>query len=91
MKKSWRIATDRQKTSDEFGILITHLFQHDGLDPKSVEAVIISSVVPPIMYSLEAMTIKYFEMRPLIVGPGIKTGMLIHYDNPKQVRRRSNR
>lgn len=85
LKKSWRIATDRQKTSDEFGILITQLFQHDGFDPESVGAVIISSVVPPIMYSLEAMTIKYFEMRPLIVGPGIKTGMLIHYDNPKQV------
>ncbi|WP_069650610.1 type III pantothenate kinase [Caloranaerobacter ferrireducens] len=83
--KYWRISTDKNKTSDEYGMLINQLFEYNGFKLNEVEAVIISSVVPPLMYSLQAMSIKYCNKEPLIVGPGIKTGMNIRYDNPKQV------
>lgn len=82
---SWRMSTDRNKTSDEYGVLISQLFDYNGLKLTDVESVIISSVVPPLMYSLQAMSIKYCNKEPLIIGPGIKTGMNIKYDNPKEV------
>lgn len=81
----WRVATDTQKTADEYGIIIKQMFTHQGYNIDEVEAVVISSVVPPIMYTLEHMTRKYFKREPLVVGPGIKTGMNIKYDNPKEV------
>lgn len=82
---SWRISTDRNKTSDEYGIMIDRLFEHNGLKLLDVEAVVISSVVPTLMYSLQAMSMKYCNKEPLIIGPGIKTGMNIKYDNPRAV------
>ncbi len=81
----WRISTDREKTSDEYGLLIDQLFKYNGINIADIEAVIISSVVPTLMYSLQAMSIKYFKKEPLIIGPGIKTGVNIKYDNPKEV------
>ena len=83
--KDWRISTDKEKTSDEYGVLINNLFQFDGLNLKDVSDVIISSVVPNVMHSLENFSIKYCKKQPLIVGPGVKTGLNIKYDNPKQV------
>ncbi len=81
----WRIATDKDKTSDEYSIVIHQFFQYNGLNIKDVKDVIISSVVPNIMYSLEHASRKLFKRDPLIVGSGIKTGMNIKYDDPKQV------
>ena len=81
----WRIATVKDRTSDEYGLLMEQIFKYHGLNPLDVEDVIISSVVPTLMYTLEAMSNKYFNCSPLIVGPGIKTGMNIRYDNPKEV------
>jgi type III pantothenate kinase len=82
---SWRMATDKSKTSDEYGMLVNQLFEYDGLDLNDVEDVIISSVVPPLMYSLQHMAYKYCKKEAMVVGPGIKTGVNIKYDNPKQV------
>lgn len=82
---SWRISTDAKKTSDEYGIQVTQLFSQHNLNPLDVEGIIISSVVPNIMHSLENMIKKCFKMNPIIVGPGIKTGINIKYDNPKEV------
>jgi type III pantothenate kinase len=81
----WRVATDTQKTADEYGIIIKQMFIHQGYNIDDVKAVIISSVVPPMMYTLEHMSRKYFKKEPLVVGPGIKTGMNIKIDNPKEV------
>jgi len=81
----WRISTDREKTSDEYGLIIVQLFKYNNVNIEDIEAVIISSVVPTLMYSLQAMSIKYFKKEPLIIGPGIKTGINIKYDNPKEV------
>ena len=83
--KNWRICTDIHKTSDEYGMLINNLLAYDKIDLKSIDDVIISSVVPNVMHALENFCIKYCEKKPMIVGPGIKTGLNIKYDNPKQV------
>lgn len=82
---SWRLSTDTKKTSDEYSIQLMQLFAQDELDPKQVKGIIISSVVPNIMHSLENMVRKSFDIEPIIVGPGIKTGINIRYDNPKEV------
>jgi type III pantothenate kinase len=81
----WRMATDKEKTSDEFGMFIVNLFKNEQLDMEEIEAVIISSVVPPIMYSLEHAIRKYLKVEPVTVGPGIKTGINIKYENPREV------
>ena len=81
----WRIATDKDRTSDEYGLLFEQIFKYHGLCPKDVENVIISSVVPTLMHTLPAMSIKYFNIDPIVVGPGVKTGMNIKYDNPREV------
>ena len=82
---SWRISTDTMKTSDEYSVQIMQLFNMSSLSHKEIEGIIISSVVPDIMHSLENMIRKCFEIEPVIVGPGIKTGINIKYDNPKEV------
>jgi len=81
----WRVKTDAEKTSDEYGMIIKQLFEIQGYKFSDIEAIVISSVVPPIMYTLEHMARKYLGKEPLIIGPGIKTGMNIKYDNPKEV------
>lgn len=81
----WRMSTTPPRTADEYGMVVINLFEKANLDYKNVKAVVISSVVPNIMYSLEHMIRKYFSVEPLIVGPGVKTGINIKYDNPKEV------
>lgn len=83
--KYWRISTDKSKTSDELGMLVNQLFEYEGLKLKDVTDVIISSVVPTIMYSLQHMTYKFCNKEAIVIGPGIKTGINIKYDNPRQV------
>ncbi|RYM04877.1 type III pantothenate kinase [Sporolactobacillus sp. THM7-7] len=85
LKYQWRISTDRDKTEDEFAIIIDNLFHGCGLSFADFNGVAISSVVPSIMFALERMCEKYFHVRPLIVGPGIKTGLNLKYDNPKEI------
>ena len=81
----WRLSTNDQRSADEYGIQVMHLFEHSGISIEEIEGVIISSVVPNIMYSLENMIKKYLRRDPIVVGPGIKTGINIKYDNPKEV------
>ncbi len=85
MVQHWRMSTDNSKSSDELGIFVTQLFNHEGFDTKDVSNVIISSVVPTIMYSLQHMSVNYFNTEAIVVGPGIKTGINVKYDNPRQV------
>lgn len=81
----WRLSTDSKRTADEYGIQVSQLFINSELTAAQIEGVIISSVVPDIMYSLEHMIRKYFKKTPVVVGPGVKTGINIKYDNPKEV------
>ena len=85
LKYHWRIETNRNRTEDELGMIIKSLFDHTGLSFSQIDGVIISSVVPPIMFALERMCVKYFQITPLVVGPGIKTGLNIKYENPREV------
>jgi type III pantothenate kinase len=81
----WRIATERGKTADEWGIMFRDLFQFDQLNIGDFEGLIISSVVPPVLDMLQGMAEKYFHVKPIIVGPDIDTGMRIAYENPAEV------
>ena len=81
----WRISTDRQRTTDEYGVLIRELFYLNNLRADDINAIIISSVVPPVVPTLERMCQRYFGLSPLLIGPGVKTGMDIRYDNPREV------
>lgn len=85
LKYHWRVETSRNKTEDEYGMTIKALLEHVSLSFKDIHGIIISSVVPPIMFALERMCQKYFHLKPLVVGPGIKTGLNIKYENPREV------
>jgi len=81
----WRIGTEVHKTSDEYGMIINQLFNYSNYKMSDITQVVMSSVVPPVMYTLEHMARKYFKCEPIVVGPGTKTGINIKYDNPKEV------
>jgi len=81
----WRLATRRDSTEDELGMLVKNLLHNSHLHLKDIKAIAISSVVPQLMYSLQRMGQKYFSLDPLIIGPGIKTGLNIITDNPREV------
>jgi len=85
LRRHWRIATNRSATPDEYGMLVYNLFQHAGVRMDEIEGVMISSVVPPVNATLEAMCATYVGRAPLFVGPGIKTGLNIRYENPRDV------
>jgi type III pantothenate kinase len=81
----WRLSTNRSATVDEYGIMIHNLFHMGNIDTHAIDGIIISSVVPPIVATLEHLCETYLGKTPLIVGPGIKTGLNIRYENPREV------
>ena len=81
----WRLATRRDSMPDELGLLMVQLMRQEGFDPKAVDAVVVASVVPPLNSSLVQAIERYFGREPMMVGPGIKTGLKIHYRDPKEV------
>lgn len=85
LRAHWRVETTARRTYDEYGIFVLQFFAHAGLDPKAVKAVIVSSVVPTLQFNLQQMSERYFHCKPAFVGPGMKTGMPILIDNPREV------
>lgn len=85
MITSWRLETDYNKSADEYGMIVNQLFSYEGLKVTDVKDVIISTVVPSVLYTLQHLSQKYFHRRAIVIGPGIRTGLVIKYDNPKQV------
>ena len=85
VKVCWRLATDWNSTEDELGIIIKNLLHHSSLSPEEITGVAVSSVVPPLMYSLERMADKYFSVKPLVVRPDLQTGLKILLDNPREI------
>ncbi|MFO7952797.1 MAG: type III pantothenate kinase [Bacillota bacterium] len=81
----WRLPTREDSTEDELGMVVKNLLHNSHLSLKDINAIAISSVVPPLMYSLERMATKYFKINPLIIGPGVKTGLNIVTENPREV------
>lgn len=83
--QNWRLETDNNKSADEYGMIINQLFNYEGLSIRDVKDIIISTVVPSVLYTLQHLSMKYFNRRAIVIGPGIKTGLTVKYDNPKQV------
>lgn len=81
----WRISTDREKTADEYGLMLMQIMDSQNIKIDNINDIIISSVVPNIMDIFPEICEKYFNIKPIIIGPGVKTGMNILYDNPKEV------
>jgi type III pantothenate kinase len=77
--------TEKDATADELGILIGNLFKSTETEMSDISHIIISCVVPPLLNAFEEFAHRYFDITPMIVGPGLKTGMPIQYDNPKEV------
>lgn len=82
---TYRITTKANHTSDEYGLMITQFLALSGYKPADVDDVIISSVVPKVMHSFRASIVKFLGIDPMIVGPGVKTGLNIRMDNPQNM------
>jgi type III pantothenate kinase len=83
--RHWRVLSDPGRTSDEYGVLLLNLYRASNLPLADRTDIIVCSVVPPMTTVFEAVCRDYFACEPLVVGPGVKTGMPILYDNPKEV------
>jgi type III pantothenate kinase len=81
----WRLLTQPERTADEYGVIISHLASSSGIACDQVHGIIASCVVPPMMSMIHELGERFFGAKPLFVGPGVKTGMPILYDNPKEV------
>jgi type III pantothenate kinase len=85
LRTHFRLATDLRRTDDEYGVLVRELLQDARVDPVAVGAVVLASVVPPLTAVLERMCEKRLGRRPLVIAPGVKTGMPVLYDHPRDV------
>jgi type III pantothenate kinase len=85
LRTHWRIATDHQKMPDEYATVLLALFALRGYQARDIGGIIVSSVVPPLTGTFEELCQEYFDQAPLVVGSGIKTGVRIRYDNPREV------
>ncbi|MGN0402850.1 MAG: type III pantothenate kinase [Acetatifactor sp.] len=85
LKATFRIMTKQPRTSDEYGVIITQLLQNKGIKTTDLEGSIVASVVPDVMHSLLGGLVKYTETRPMIVGPGVKTGIRIVTEDPRAI------
>ena len=81
----WRLFTQAERTADEYGVIISHLVGAEGFRRDQIRAIVASCVVPPMVSVMQELALKFFKLEPLMVGPGIKTGMPILYDSPKDV------
>ena len=81
----WRLSTDISRSGDEFWVILRNLFRETDLDTDMIDGICVSSVVPQLQVVLEDVCDRYFKTRPIVVGPGVKTGLSILYDNPKEV------
>ena len=83
--RAWRLQTVRERTADEFGLLLDGLFAHDGIRRADVSGVVLGSVVPPVTSTMAGMIFRDFNRMPLIVDPARNSGMPTRYDNPAEV------
>ncbi|OGQ48983.1 MAG: pantothenate kinase [Deltaproteobacteria bacterium RIFCSPLOWO2_02_FULL_57_26] len=81
----WRLLTQAERTADEYGVLISQLASAKGIGVAAIDAIIVSCVVPPMLGMAQELGETFFGLHPLVVGPGVKTGMPILYDSPKEV------
>lgn len=82
---SWRLATDNKRSADEYGTIIDSMFRRVEIKAEDIDDIIISSVVPSLLFTLEHMCLKFYDKNPIVVEQGIKTGLRIKYEDPRQV------
>ena len=85
LRATWHIATDIHRMADEYAALLLNLMRQQGLDIPDIEAIALCSVVPPLISTFDELFQRYFHITPLVVGAGVKTGVRIRMDNPKEV------
>ncbi len=85
LKATWRLATGVHRMPDEYAVILLNLLRHEGVDIADVTKGALSCVVPPLVTTFNELFEKYFNIQPLIIGPGIKTGIRIRYDNPREL------
>ena len=85
LEESWRLATDNKRSADEYGTIMDMMMKNHGISHDDIDDIIISSVVPSLLFTLEHMCLKYYGKNPIVVETGIKTGLKIKYDDPRQV------
>ena len=85
LRKYWRMSTDRQRSSDELGIMLMNLLQYNHVEADQIEGIMMSSVVPQVNFTVEHMCRNYFDLEPMKIEPGIRTGINIKYENPREL------
>ena len=85
MYKYWRMSTNTTSTSDEYGVRLSSMFAHEGVPTSVVDGIVVSSVVPTINFTIDHMLQNYFGKAPLFVATGVKTGINIRYENPREL------
>jgi type III pantothenate kinase len=82
---TWRISTGVQRMADEYAVMLLNLLKHQGIDFKDIKEGAMSCVVPPLLTTFNELFERYFNIKPLVVGPGVKTGLRVRMDNPREV------
>jgi type III pantothenate kinase len=85
LRRHWRLLTEHARTADEYSVVLWNLQRMSGIDPGEIQGIIVSNVVPQMQATIDAMCAATYGRAPLVVGPGIRTGMPILYDNPREV------
>jgi type III pantothenate kinase len=85
LRGTWRMATNVNQMADEYAALLINLLKYQGLDTSDIKEIALCSVVPPLITTFEDLAQRYFHTTPLVVGPGVKTGVRIRMDNPREV------
>ncbi len=85
LRATWRIATHLSQMTDEYAALLLNLLRHQGLDTSDIKEIALCNVVPPLLGTFDGLCQRYFHISPLVVGPGVKTGVRIRMDNPREV------
>lgn len=85
LRATWRLGTDINRLPDEYAILLLGLLRNGGIDPNGIDACALSSTVPPLTQSFQDLVRRYFHTEALVVGVGVRTGLRILYDNPREV------
>ena len=85
LRATWRMATNVSQMSDEYAALLLNLLHHQGLDTSDIKEIAFCGVVPPLQGTFEELFQRYFHISPLVIGPGVKTGVRIRMDNPREV------
>jgi type III pantothenate kinase len=85
LRATWRISTGVQRMADEYAVMLFNLLRHQGIDFKDVKEGAMSCVVPPLLTTFNELFQRYFNIKPLVVGPGVKTGLRVRMDNPREV------